>query len=209
MKKFILTALLAGAFGASQAQVQINPQAGLTFQSLTQAPDGFSYKANVGWQLGLDARFGDRLFIQPGAFLGRSVTAVTYSTDIAGGAAGSVLAEDNLVRTNLKLRAQVGYRLVDTYQFDVRLMLGPSYDVLMSVDYRDDDLTWNEGDMRGGSWNIDGGLALDMGLFTLSPTASFGLSRILDDNPNLSNIDSRYVSYGLTLGINIGNDDNE
>jgi hypothetical protein len=209
MKKFILTALLAGAFGASQAQVQINPQAGLTFQSLTQAPDGFSYKANVGWQLGLDARFGDRLFIQPGAFLGRSVTAVTYSTNIAGGAAGSVLVEDDLVRTSLKLRAQVGYRLVDTYQFDVRVMLGPSYDVLMSVDDRDGNLTWNKGDFQNGSWNVDAGVALDMGLFTLSPTASFGLSRVFEDNPALSNIDSRYVSYGLTLGINIGNDDNE
>lgn len=198
---------MGAALGASQAQVQINPQAGLTFQSLTQAPDGYSYKANVGWQLGLDARFGDKLFFQPGAFLGRSVTAVSYSTNIPGGASGSVLVEDDLVRTSLKLRAQVGYRVVDSYQFDVRLMLGPSYDVLMSVDDRDGNITWNKSDFQSGSWNVDAGVAFDMGLFTLSPTASFGLSRVFEDNPALSNIDSKYMSYGLTLGINFGNDD--
>jgi hypothetical protein len=209
MKKILFVPLFACAMTNAQSQVQINPQVGLTFQSLTQAPDGYSYKANVGWQLGLDARIGDRLFLQPGAYLGRSVTAVSYSSNIQNGATGSVQVEDDLVRTSLNLRAQVGYRLIDTYQFDVRLMLGPSYDALMSVDYRDDDITWNKGDMRKGSWNLDAGVGLDMGLFTLSPTASFGLSRILGDNPTLSNIDSRYVSYGLTLGINLGNDDNE
>ena len=207
MKKLLLTTLLGSAFSASFAQVQINPQAGLTFQSLTQAPDGYSYKASVGWQVGLDARFGDKFFLQPGAFLGRSITAVSYGTNIPGGASGSVLVEDNLVRTSLKLRGQLGYRVVDTYQFDVRVMLGPSYDVLLSVDDRDGDLGWNKGDFNSGSWNLDAGVAFDMGLFTLSPTASFGMSRVFEDNPALTNIDSRYMSYGVTLGVNIGNDD--
>lgn len=206
MKKTLITLTLVSSMAAS-AQVQINPQAGLTFQSLTQAPDGFNYKAEIGWQVGLDARFGDKLFIQPGAFLGRSVTAVSYSNDIPSGAVGSVQFEDDLVRTNLKLRALLGYRVLDTYQFDIRLMLGPSYDVLMSVDDRDGNLGWNKGDFNSGSWNVDAGVGFDMGLFTLSPTASFGLSRAFTDNPVLSEIDSKYMSYGVTLGFNIGNDD--
>lgn len=206
MKKTIVTLSLLSSIAAS-AQVQFNPQAGVSFQSLTQAPDGFNYKAEVGWQLGADVRFGDKLFFQPGAFLGRSVTAVTYSTNVQGGAAGAVQVEDGLVRTSLKLRGQVGYRVLDTYQFDIRLMVGPSYDVLMSVDDRDGNLTWNKGDFNSGSWNMDLGVGLDMGLFTLSPTATFGLSRAFKDNPVLSDINSKYVSYGLTLGVNIGNDD--
>jgi len=206
MKKIVITLSLLSSMAAS-AQVQINPQAGLTFQSLTQAPDGYNYKAQIGWQLGADARFGDKFFVQPGAFLGRSVTAVTYSANTPSGAAGGVQVEDNLVRTNLKLRGQLGYRVVDTYQFDIRVMLGPSYDVLMSVDLRDGDLGWNKGDFNSGSWNVDAGVAFDMGLFTLSPTASIGLTRAFKDNPTLSDINSKYMSYGLTLGVNIGNDD--
>lgn len=206
MKKTLITLTMLSSMAAT-AQTQINPQAGLTFQSLTQAPDGYNYKAELGWQLGLDARFGDKLFIQPGAFLGRSVTAVSYSTNVQGGGAGTVQVEGNLVRTNLKLRTMVGYRLVDTYQFDVRLMLGPSYDVLMSVDDRDGDLGWNKGDFNSGSWNLDAGIGIDLGMFTIAPTASIGMSRVFKDNPTLNNINSKYLSYGVTLGINFGNDD--
>lgn len=206
MKKTILLLSLVSAMGA-QAQFQFNPQAGLTFQSMTAAPNGTNYKAALGWQLGADARIGDRLFLQPGVFLGRSVTAITTSAPIENGAAGIVQVEDNLVRTNLKLRAQLGYRIIDSYQFDMRFMLGPSYDVVMSIDQRDGDLSWNEGDFNKGSFNIDAGVGFDMGLFTLSPTASFGLSRVLRDDPTLSGINSKYISYGVTLGFNIGNDD--
>jgi opacity protein-like surface antigen len=207
MKKLLLSLAISAVTSAASAQFQVNPQVGLTFQGLTDAPNGVDYKAQVGWQLGADLRFGDRIFIQPGVFLGRSVTAVTTTTMSSDGGSGTVQVEDNLVRTNLKLRAQLGYRLVDSYQFDLRFMLGPSYDVLMSVDGRDGDLAWNEGDFNDGSFNVDVGLGFDMGLFTLSPTASFGLSRVLKDDPALSDINSKYVSYGLTLGMNIGNDD--
>lgn len=207
MKKTLITLTMLSSMAAT-AQTQFNPQAGLTFQSLTQAPDGINYKAELGWQLGLDMRFGDKLFIQPGAFLGRSVTAVSASTNVNSGATGTVVVEDDLVRTNLKLRTLLGYRIVDTYQFDIRLMVGPSYDVLMSVDDRDDKLNWNKGDFNKGLWNIDAGVGFDMGLFTLAPMASFGLTRAFKDNPTLKDVNSKYMSYGFTLGVNIGNDDN-
>ncbi|MBK8499316.1 MAG: hypothetical protein IPL52_10975 [Flavobacteriales bacterium] len=58
----------------------MNPQARVNFQQLTSPMAGVEYKANIGWQLGADLRFGDRLYVQPGAFFGRSATAVkTYS----------------------------------------------------------------------------------------------------------------------------------
>ena len=65
----------------------------------------------------------------------------------------------------------------------------------------------NKGDFNSGSWNLDAGVGFDMGLFTLAPTASIGLSRVFKDDPALSEINSKYMSYGLTLGVNIGNDD--
>jgi hypothetical protein len=48
MKKILITLTMVSSM-AAVAQVQINPQAGLTFQSLTQAPDGINYKAEMGW----------------------------------------------------------------------------------------------------------------------------------------------------------------
>ena len=117
------------------------------------------------------------------------------------------LFEDDLVRTNLKLNALVGYRIIDSYQFDLRFMVGPTYDVLLSVDNRNDDIGYNRGDYRKGSLNLDAALGFDMGLFTVQPGVSFGLSRVFSDNPTVQDIGSRYLTYGLTIGINLGDDD--
>ena len=49
-----------------------------------------------------------------------------------------------------------------------------------------------------------------MGLISLEPSVSFGISRVFDNDVIVvKDIDSRYITYGLTLGVNIGNDDNE
>ncbi len=197
-----LLSLATGLLAISaSAQFQVNPQMGVNFQHLTQPGDGVEYKANLGWQLGADLRFGDRLYFQPGAFFGRSATAVkSYSSD-------TLVYEDDLVRTNLKLKGMIGYRIIDSYQFDLRFAMGPTYDVLLSVDDRNDEIGYNEGDFQKGSLNIDAALGFDMGLVTLEPSVSFGLSRVFSDNPPVQEIGSKYLTYGLTLGINLGNDD--
>lgn len=202
MKKTLMTMALIGGAGLASAQLQINPQAGLTFQNLTNVGTGTETKAAIGWTLGADLRLGDRLFLQPGAFLGRNATTVSFGDGTA------FAVEDDLIRTNLKLRALAGYKVVDSYQFDLRFMVGPSYDVLMSVDNKDDKIDWNKGDFNGGSFNIEAGLGFDMGLFSLQPMAAFGLTKVFKDDPNINDVDSRYVTYALTIGFNIGNDDN-
>jgi hypothetical protein len=176
----------------------VNPQIGLTYQNMTSPPEGIKYKGAAGWQLGADLRFGDRFYVQPGAFIGRNTTILSTGD--------SITFEDNIARTNFRLKAMVGYRIIDSYQFDLRFALGPTYDVVMNVN--DGDLSFSSDDFNSGSFNIDAALGFDMGLFTLEPSVSFGLSRVFDqDVIVLSDIDSRYITYGLTLGLNIGNDD--
>jgi hypothetical protein len=201
MKKHLITLTLGLCTAGAFAQFQVNPQAGVNFQQLTSPEPGVEYKANLGWQLGADLRFGDRLYFQPGGFFGRSATAVkVFNND-------TIQYEDDLVRTNLKLKAMVGYRLIDTYQFDLRFAMGPTYDVLLSVDDRNDEIGYNKGDFNSGSLNLDAALGFDMGLVTVEPGVSFGLSRVFSDNPAVSEIGSKYLTYALTVGINLGNDD--
>lgn len=201
MKTLTTTLLFALGFSAAQAQVQVNPQMGLTYQHLTDAPAGTTFEGAVGWQLGADVRFGDRLFFQPGAFFGRNATVVSMDNG------DNTTIEDNLMRTNLKLKALAGYRIIDSYNFDLRFMAGPTYDVLLSVDNKDDKIAWNKGDFNNGSFNVDAGLGFDFGYFTLEPSASFGLSRAFKDAEGLKDIGSKYLTYGLTIGVNFGNDD--
>lgn len=201
MKKLILTLTCLVAIGAANAQFQVNPQLGINYQQLTNPAPNVEYNAALGWQLGADFRIGDRLFVQPGAFFGRNAT--LQRTTLSD----TLTVEGNLVRTNLKLKAMIGYRIVDTYQFDIRFAMGPTYDVLLSVDDKNDKIGYNAGDFNNGSLNIDAALGFDMGLFTLEPSVSFGLSRVFNDNLLVRDIDSRYLTYGLTLGVNFGNDD--
>lgn len=197
MKKIFLTWAAIAAVATASAQFQVNPQAGLTFQNLTQPGEGQKFKAALGWTLGADLRFGDKLFLQPGAFLSRNTTTISIQDSTAS------YADLDLNTTNLRLRGLVGYRVIDSYQFDLRVMVGPSYDVILSKKLED-----GSGDaFNSGSFNLEAGLGLDMGLVTLSPTMTFGLSKVFKDNPNVQAVDSKYFTYGLTVGINIGDDD--
>jgi hypothetical protein len=201
MKKLFASLALKVSVLATSAQFQVNPQMGLSFQDLTGPTTTTRYKAAFGYQLGADLRFGDRLFFQPGAFISRNATVVTVD-DFE-----HTTIEKDLIRTSLKLRALAGYRIIDSYQFDLRLAVGPSYDVLLSVDDKQDGIGWNQGDFNKGSFNFDAGLGFDMGYFSLEPGVSFGLSRAFSDAEAVSDIDSKYLTYGLTIGVNFGNDD--
>ncbi|HNK85869.1 MAG TPA: outer membrane beta-barrel protein, partial [Flavobacteriales bacterium] len=146
-----LSALVLFTVTTASAQTQINPQLGLTYQNLTgKLVQGQDFKGSVGYTLGADLRFGNRLFFQPGVFLSRNRTISSYD-------GGNVIeSESKLITTNLKLRALVGYRIIDSYQFDLRLVAGPSYDVLMSVDGKDNNgIAWNKGDFSTGSFNVE------------------------------------------------------
>ena len=199
MKKTLSILAITATIGTASAQFQINPQAGLAFQNLTQPGEGQKFKAALGWTIGSDFRFGDRLFLQPGAFLSRNTTTISVADSTAA------YSDLDLKTTNLRLRGLVGYRIIDSYQFDMRFMIGPSYDVILSKKLEDE----NGDAFNSGSFNVEAGLGFDMGLVTLSPTMTFGLSKVFKDNPTVSNVDSKYFTYGLTVGINIGDDDAE
>jgi Outer membrane protein beta-barrel domain len=197
MKKILLTLVATTAVVAASAQFQVNPQAGLTFQNLTAPGPGQNFKAALGWTLGADLRLGDKLFFQPGAFLSRNTTSITIADTTV------TKQELDFNTTNLRLRALVGYRVIDTYQFDLRVFLGPSYDLLLNKQLSG----YSSGNFKSGSFNIEAGVGLDMGMVTLSPTMTFGLSNVFNDNPNIQAVNSKYFTYGLTVGINIGDDD--
>ena len=196
MKK-LLTILCGALTLAAAAQIQINPQLGMTLQNLTEAPDGTVVRSAVGGQLGVDFRVGNRLKFQPGFFLGRNATVVTVEND-------SVEIEDNLIRTMLKLKALVTYNIVYKEGFKLRVNLGPTYDILMSVDNKDDEIQWNKSDFNAGSFNIDGGLGLDIWFLTIETGASLGLTPAFKDDADLGKIDSKYFTWYLNLGVVFG-----
>lgn len=200
--KHLFAATLTLAFStAGIAQWQINPQLGVTFQQITKAPDGITYAARAGVIGGADFRFGGRLFVQPGAFIGRNATYFQV--------ADSAVSSGKIFRTNLKLKLLGGYRVIDSYQFDIRVSLGPTYEYVLARNVRDADIELNDDDFNAGLWSVDGAIGFDIGRFTMEPSVSMGVSRIYNDNVTVQNIGSRYVTYAFTLGVNIGDDNKD
>jgi hypothetical protein len=208
-----ITLLGSALFGSLllSAQVQINPQIGLTLGDVSGSqPDGVTSTASAGWLLGVDARIGGSLYIQPGLFFTRTATVYTFETVNTDpnnpGTTVNAEIEDGLVRTNFKLRAMLGYKLINDEGFKLRLSAGPSYDVLMSVDNTDDNIEWNKGDFSSGSFNIDAALGLDISIFTFEPGVSIGFTDVFDtDEQAFEDFDSRNLTYFLTAGVVFGN----
>jgi hypothetical protein len=188
------------------AQWQINPQIGLTYQNLTDAPEGAEYKAKAGWILGLDARVGETFYLQPGLFFGRNATTVTVSAEDPNnpGSGTTTTIEDDLVRSYARLRLMGGWKLINGDAFKLRLAVGPSYDFLLSVDDKDDKLDLDEADFTNGSFNLDAAVGMDFAIFTVEPGMSFGLSQAYEDNVRTQEIDSKYLTFSLTVGLVFG-----
>ena len=206
MKRFtLLTASLAsGLLGL--AQWQFNPQIGLTFQNLTDAPENAEYKAKAGWILGMDARVGETFYLQPGLFFARNATTLTVQGNDPNnpGSGTTTTIEDDLVRSYAKLRLMGGWKLINGDAFKLRLAVGPSYDFLLSVDDKDNKLDFDEADFTSGSFNVDAAVGMDIAFFTVEPGMSFGLSQVYSDNIRTQEIDSKYLTFSLTVGLVFG-----
>lgn len=181
----------------SSAQFAVNPQLGLTFQNLTEEPEGTETKAAVGGMLGLDFRLGKRLYFQPGAYFCRSSTYVKQA-DV-----DTVTIEDNLIRSSLKLKALVGYNLIDGTAFRLRGNIGPTYDVLVSIDDKDDEIDFNQDNYNSGSFNFDAGLGADISIITLETGISYGLTNAFKEQDGFSS-DAKFFIFYFTLGVVLG-----
>ncbi|MBP8823283.1 MAG: outer membrane beta-barrel protein [Flavobacteriales bacterium] len=193
----LLIPALAAISNFTMGQFAVNPQLGVNFTRLTNTPAGVTSSAAAGFQLGADLRLGDRLYFQPGAFFGRSATYVKLSPQ------DTVTMEDNLIRTTAKVKALMGYNLVHGDAFRLRVNAGPTYEALLSVDNKDDQIAFNKDDYNGGSFNLDAGLGLDLVFITLEGGLSYGLSNAYKDEGKLLSA-SKYFTWYATLGFVIG-----
>lgn len=197
MKKALILPVLLALSGVLQAQLQINPQLGMVLTDLTDDQPGVESKAAIGFQLGADLRIGGRFYFQPGAHIGRSATTVKYAfTD-------TTVIEDDLIRTTAKLKALVGFNLIHRSAFKLRLNAGPTYDVLLSVDNKDDKIAFNRDDYNAGSFNMDAGAGIDLLMMSAETGISYGLSNAYKDAGELQ-AKAKYFTFYLTIGIVIG-----
>lgn len=192
MKKLLLLSLVVFATIQLFAQVQFNPQIGITTLSVKNPPSGVTYDGKVGMSLGADLRFGQRFQIQPGIHYVSSITA--YQTSGSEAVGGEVLYR------SLKIKALAAYNLVDAGLFKLRINAGPAYDFLMSAKDKTGD-TDVKGDYKNGTFFLQGGLGVDFLFLTADLGYAQGLSQTFagEGAP-----DSKMAGMYFTVGVVFG-----
>lgn len=209
MKKLLLLIFLSGMTHSGFGQLQFNPQIGISFLNLsddrqtlkgTTTTIDADFTADVGFVAGFDARIGNRFNFQPGLFFARNATITKYKGDTLS--IGDEF-ENTMVRTSLKIKTLASYNIVHKDGFKLRLSAGPTYDFIMSIDNSEEEIDFDERDFKGGSFNFDAGLGVDIWFLTAEMGYSYGLTEAFDNNSEIQ-FDSKYNTFYFTVGVVFG-----
>ncbi len=191
-----LRSLLFLAFPlVTTAQVAFNPQLGMALTTLTPEQEGVQYKSDVGVLAGADLRIGQRFYFQPGAYFVSSKTAVSVGD--------SLVTEDHLIWNSMKVKAEVGYNLLDGDDFRLRVNAGPTYNWLISATGKDDNIKVDLKDYNSGSFNLDAGAGIDLWIISLETGISYGLTKAHKEVDGFSS-DAKFFTYYVTAGVVLG-----
>lgn len=200
MKKLLLLLPALLLFISANAQLDLNPQAGINIVNLSKPPSGESFSGTVGLLAGTDLRIGGKYYFQPGLFLNRSTTISKY-TNI-----DSITYSNSLYRTTIKLKTMVGVKLVNKSLFKIRLCAGPSYDFLLAINNKYNDQptnTYSKSNFQSGTFNVDGGLGFDLWFVSLDLGYSYGLTNAFKAQGN-NKYNSTFAGIYITAGIILG-----
>jgi hypothetical protein len=192
MKKLLTLSLIVFATVQLFAQIQFNPQIGITTLSVKNPPSGVTYDGKVGMSLGADLRFGGRFQLQPGVHFINSVTAFKGT--------GSDAVSGDIVYKSLKLKALASYNLIYGDQLKLRINFGPSYDFLLAAKNKDTKENVKS-DYKNGTFFLQGGLGVDILFLTADLGYAQGLSQTFAGE---SAPDSKMAGLYFTVGIVLG-----
>lgn len=181
------------------AQLQLNPQIGVTFTDLSVAPKDIlgvelNTEGKAGILVGADLRIGGKLYIQPGLFVIGTKTVYRYDN-------GVIVDQSEITRYGAKLKGLVGYKLIDN-SFTLRVMGGPSYDFQLSLNAEDNPY-FDKDQFKSGIFNLDAGVGVDILFLTAEIGYSWAFTDTFDEN--FFENKPRYRTIYATVGIVIGN----
>ncbi len=177
MKKFLFFIAFVFIASITYAQTVINPKVGINASSLSTDPQGQEVKARIGYQLGLDARIGNRVYFQPGLFYFKQSSRLRTVDQLPG--QGVQQLEGDLNRQGLQLLTQVGFAIVDGEGFKFRVNAGPAISVITAANGGGLDL--NKDKYKGANLTGNAGLGLDIFFLTIDYNYEFGFSDVFEN----------------------------
>ncbi|HEY6170692.1 MAG TPA: porin family protein [Candidatus Kapabacteria bacterium] len=190
MKKLIILALiyfptvLAAQTDTVVAKVKmttvINPMIGMTYSALNNEPEGLESKARIGWHLGVNFRFGDQFYFEPG-FQYVMLNSEFQSTS------GPIVDTATLGNTDinvLRIPLMVGVRMLSNENKDnpmnINVHFGLDLGIVTSIEQSNKALTSN--DFKNPMLGAVIGAGIDFLSFTFNVDYSYGLTAVFDES---------------------------
>lgn len=192
MNRLILLAILA-CFGwqTATAQLTIVPKAGANFSYFSEDLEDTDLEGNVGFQVGLDLRVGDRFYFSPGVYYARTSNRVEI---IDAGELGEVSVD--FVTNGLRVPLVVGAKVIDDEGFALRLFGGATANLLFGEDDDLEDLP--NITQEDSNWALSAGAGFDIGtLLTIDLRHDWGMSDFFELTAEKNRQNVFYLSAGV------------
>lgn len=178
MKKLLI--LICGvifAFSAS-AQTQINPVIGMNFSQLVNEPDQVNSESRLGWQFGVNMRFGDQFYFQPGVHYAQLNSELTPAEGADTISISSFQSNIGVLRVPLL----AGFRIFSNEDkealFNINAHAGVATEWILAVDEKETNLT--KDDFASPIFGAVIGAGIDFLFLTLDIDYEIGLTPVFD-----------------------------
>ena len=167
---------------ASAQSFHVSPKAGINYAYFNDNFDEEEIKGKTGFQVGVDFRFGEKLYIAPG------VHYVQQSNNINN-------PDINFKTNAIRVPILIGGDVLKADRWGIRAYGGPSGLIALT---EDDALIQIEDWIRKDFiFGLDAGVGLDLGIFTIDLQHSWGLNNFIDWN----GVDVKGRTFYLSAGL--------
>lgn len=195
MKKLTIAALLVLASLSIKAQDDVNYRftAGVNFAFVEETPQLTDAASSFGYMLGVAADIGGRLFLQP------SIQYASYGSTIMLASGGE--SKHAMRLGYIRVPVQAGLRLFESgsmipFNLEARAGLSESFLVGFSDKVTSgSDVALGKDDIAGMRTAAVVGAGVRLLFFSLDVEYEFGLTDVLENNPN-TKLDALYVIFG-------------
>ncbi len=123
MKKILILLIVIFAALDNYGQFTLGPKIGYTTSKLSTDFDDIKESARSNFQVGVFARFGKKLYVQPEFYYATSGGVLKVE--------GTELKE-TIKMKNLVVPVLVGFKLIDAKVFNLRIMAGPAANFIIN-----------------------------------------------------------------------------
>jgi hypothetical protein len=188
----VLLAVACFTFTMNAQSVRVSPQVGVNFSAVDAQIQDIRAESRVGWNAGLDFRFGEKLiYFNPG---------IQYFSNTARlikdvGSPDDVNFEEETTIQSLKAPLNLGLRLTgDNGLLGLRLRGGVTPTYVLGVNEKAD-FAFSKEDLNAFTWGANVGAGVDVLFFTLDVNYEIGLNDYFQDAEGRNNV------LSLNLGL--------